>query len=796
MRNYLGLLPEPNFISPSNLAVSKGAYNYVYQESIVVPKWLNSARLDYNITSATSMFARFNYWYEDQRGNNVSAANTSWPWLPEHYNAITPSGVLSMTHIFTPTLTFQGSMGFSQFAENGPAVDDKDIQRLTRQQAGFTIPQLYSGTNPYNLVPAAVFGVSASANPNFNNRFPLEGVEDVFTWSGTLSLVLGHHTLKTGLNAEHWATMKGKNADYFAGSMNFTQDRNNPIDTGYAYSNALLGVLDSYVETSRRFPMYDFSTTVEWFVQDSWKLSRRLNIDWGVRWGWGPPWHSNQGIEAGFAPAQWNPKQAVKLIQPTLVGGKRVGLDPYTGAILPALTIGAVAPESPNPLNGIVDRETNPSYPAGLRTSGGIKAAPRVGFAWDPFGKGKTVIRSGGGVFYNFHEVGSGRPYGIGYATPPLQYNPTMYYTYLDQIQGAQGYNFPSAIVGFDPDRRIQKTYNFSFGIQQEVGYGTSLDVAYVGALGRHLIISQNLNSTPLGTNWLASSRDATNNGAVLPSQFLRPYLGYGNITYYNYGGNSNYHSLQTSVRRRYKKDLTYGAVWTWSKAMDYADTETASATTTVSSLIDPKVWNYGKAGFDRTHILRVYWNYNLPPASARANFRVVKWLFDNWQMSGIYTAQSGAPLGITYSYSPAQDITGSTDTGRVILTGSPVLPKSDCSILRAFNTAAISAPSPTLCSVGNPPFACWGNAPKDVFRGPGTNNFDVSLFKNVPFFEDRLRTQLRVESYNLFNHTQYTGVSTAASFNTAGQQTNGTFGQYTGARNGRNLQMALRVTF
>jgi hypothetical protein len=399
-------------------------------------------------------------------------------------------------------------------------------------------------------------------------------------------------------------------------------------------------------------------------------------------------------------------------------------------------------------------------------------------------------------MFYNFHEVGSGRPYGIGYATPPLQYNPTIYYSYLTQIQGAQGYNFPSAIVGFDPDRRIQKTYNYSFGIQQDIGFGTALDVAYVGALGRHLIISQNLNSTPLGTNWRASSRDATNAGAVLPSQFLRPYIGYGNITYYYYGGNSNYHSLQTSVRRRYKNNFTYGVIWTWSKAMDYADTETASATTAVSSLIDPKVWNYGKAGFDRTHIFRIYWNYNLPRASSLAHSPVVRALFDNWQLSGIYTAQSGAPLGIGYSYSPAQDITGSTDTGRVILTGNPVLPKDKRSILQAFDTSVVTAPSPAACSVANPPFSCWGNAAKEVFRGPGLNNMDMSLFKNMPLIEGRLRAQLRVESYNLFNHTQFTGVTTGATFSTAGAQTNGTFGQYSSARNGRNLQLALRLTF
>ena len=795
MTNYLNLLPLPNYTSAADLAVSKGAYNYIFQESLHVPKWLNSARLDYNFTDKTQFFARFNYWYEDQQGNAVSADNTTWGWLPQHYTAITPSGVISLTHIFNPSLVFQGTMGYSQFSEDGPPLTEADLTARERSTVGFTIPQLFPTVNQYNLVPAATFGVSDSANPTYTARFPLQGVENTYNWNGSLTKIAGAHTIKAGVQPEHWAAMKGQNASNFAGNMNFTQDANNPIDTGYAYSNALLGVLDQYTETTNRFPMYEFNTTVEWYLQDNWKVSHNLTIEAGLRWGWGTPWHSDQNEEAGFVPSTWNPAQVVKLIQPTLVSGKRMGLDPYTGAILPALTIGAVAPEAPNQLNGIVNRETDPSYPEGLRHTDGVKTAPRLGFAWDPFGKAKTVIRAGGGMFYDFHEVDN-FGYGFEFSTPPLQYNPVEYYTYLTQLPASQGYNFPSAIVGFDPNRHIQKTYNFSFGVQQEIGFGTTIDVAYVGALGRHLVEAENLNSEPLGADYQPANLDATNGNKVLPSQFFRPYLGYGNITYYFYGGNSSYHSLQATVRRRYKRNLTYGAIWTWSKAMDYGDTETSSSSTQISSLINPKVWNYGEAGYDHTQIFRVYWNYNLPRASSLVNGRMVRGMFDNWQLSGIYTAQSGAPTGVSYAYSPTVDITGSsTDTGRVIIVGDATLPKSQRSINEAFNTAAIAAPSPAMCTNANPPFLCWGNANKDVFRGPGINNFDMSLFKNMPFSE-RWHAQLRLEAYNVFNHTQFTTVNTSATFSAAGAQTNGTFGQYTAAANARNLQLALRITF
>ncbi len=148
MQNYVNLLPLPNYTSAADLAISKGAYNYIYQESIKAPKWLDSARLDYNHSANTSMFARFNYWYEDQqeRESNVSATNDTWPWLPEHYTTVTLTGVLSLTHIFSPTLVFQGNMGFSQFSEaNGPARSAKARSTSAPgREVGFTIPQLIS----------------------------------------------------------------------------------------------------------------------------------------------------------------------------------------------------------------------------------------------------------------------------------------------------------------------------------------------------------------------------------------------------------------------------------------------------------------------------------------------------------------------------------------------------------------------------------------------------------------------------------------------------------------------------
>jgi hypothetical protein len=794
-QNYLNLLPLPNF---TNTAISGGNYNYVYQESLNVPKRIETGRLDYNMSPRTTMYARFNYWWEDQAGAAVSAGNSAWGWFPDHYQCSTPSGVVSLTHILNPTTVVQATMGFQRFNEAGSPLSQAELDAKSRSATGVNIPQFHPEINPYNVVPAASFGGVTSTSSNsvsWASRFPLRGVENTFNWNGTVNKVLGSHTTKAGLYAERWRAMKGFNAGNFAGTMAFGSDSNNLQDTGYAYSNALLGILTSYTESTSRPPLYEYTTNLDWFAQDNWKVSRKLTLNYGVRFAWSQPWHSIQNLEAGFVPWLWDPNQVVKLIQPTMSGGKRMGLDPFTGQILPAVNIGAIAPESKNLYNGIVYRITNPGWPQGLRNTDGIKTSPRLGFAWDPFGNGKTVIRGGGGFFYSTHDRDNYQS-SIQY-TPPIQSNPIINYTTVQTFIGQAGYVSPSSIGGYDPGRHIQKTMNFSFGIQRDIGHGTVVDVAYVGALGRHLLERMNLNSTPLGTNYQPQNLDPTNSNKVLPSQYLRPYLGFADIYYYMFGANSSYHSLQATLRRRYKSNLTYNVIYTWSKAMDYADDDASGANQTVSSLVNPKIWNYGKAGFDRTHIFRFTWNYNLPRLSARVNNnRFVKSAFDGWQVSGIITLQSGAPMGITTSYSPSQDITGSTDSGRVLLVQNPLLSRDQRGFNQAFSTAAVAPVPYPACENAHPSILCWGNAPKDVFRGPGINNWDTSLFKNFAIRGERVRGQLRVEAYNIFNHTNFNGVDITARFDAAGQQTNTTFGHYSSAQFPRRLQMVLRFSF
>lgn len=215
---------------------------------------------------------------------------------------------------------------------------------------------------------------------------------------------------------------------------------------------------------------------------------------------------------------------------------------------------------------------------------------------------------------------------------------------------------------------------------------------------------------------------------------------------------------------------------------MDYTDAD-ESAVATYRPL---RVWNYGKAGFDQTHVFTVDYYWDLPNGSRIAPGAVSRFLLDRWQMSGVTAFVSGTPSGMTMSLVDGADLSGGGDGTRPLILGTAQLPFGDRTFARFFNPTVFGRPA-----VGDP-----GNAPKDVFRGPGVANWDMSLFKTFPVMKDQRYVQFRWELYNAFNHTQFAGVDNAARFDAAGHQVNARLGQVISTRSPRVMQFSLRFVF
>jgi len=769
----MNVFPLPNFFDRS---LSAGRYNYVFQTENITPLRTHTGKIDYNPNPRNTIAGTFTLSSDINEGSLglPGGGRANWAQMIQRTSRPGRIYVGRYTRVFNPTLINEFNAGFGQ----RPEIDntsDEELKRNQRETIGFRVPQFNNVTNPFGVVPNATFGgITQPANLLIQGRFPHVASHDTLSLTNNVTKSMREHTLKSGIYVDRiW---RGSyNPLPFNGTFDFSVSANNPLDTGHPYANALNGVFASYTETTARPYTRYRVTNLEWFLQDNWKVSRRLTLDFGLRFHWVPPFEIVDNTISSFFESRYDRARAPQLVRPANVGGRRVGVHPVTGAVLPVTAIGAFAEGVGDPLNGMVVRE-----PDLILKDRGIMFGPRVGFAWDPFGDGKTAVRGGFGLFYNREPAG----FLVNVLTQrPIADSPVVFFSTFQALQASGTFSFPQNIDAIDPVGKVPSVMNMSFAIQRNLGFSTVLDVAYVNSLGRNLQWRRNLNTIPFGTNFLRENADPASPNVPLPPNFLRPYTGYGNITHAEFASSSSYHSMQVSANRRFARGLQFGLAWTWSKAMDYNSGDGEA----VSNLVSRRVWNYGPSDFDRTHVVRLNWLYDIP--NLRVSTALVRAILHHWQLSGIYGFTSGTPTPISFSTTTAVDITGSpTDGARVVLTGDPNLPESQRTFSRNLRTEVVQLPA-----VGT-----IGQSTRFPIRGPRNQNWDLTIFKNFPIRET-LRFQLRWEMYNAFNSTQFSSIDTAARFDprAAGfPQVNGRFGEFTAAGTARVMQIALRLYY
>ena len=801
----LNFFPMPNFVGTGSQA---NIVNYFEGASATHPRRNDVLRVDTYITSKLSGYFR---WINDH--DDMIALYQGVQFSTDVGGSLGQAGIApidhpnpghgysgTLTYTFSPTLINEFTIGkswntWSYYSTDGEKSEARsllpNIPTLfpipTTNPSGASatngyysiLPQFSFGSPPSNSMSYTRSGTSAGNYENFNT---------IWTFLDNVSKVVGKHTFKTGVYLEHNVKIQPSTPAY-AGNFSFGPDSLNGVNnTGDGYANALLGYVDSYNQATARAVFNTVYWNAEFYVQDNWRVNKQLTLDYGIRFYHQTPQVDTNNTFSNFAPSMYTKAAAPRIYIPGTSGGKRVAIDPGTGTVAPVAYIGLYVPNSGNPADGfqLLGANGNPLDP--YHTSP-VAYAPRFGFAYDLTGDGKTAIRGGFGIFYN--RLDGNQVYSLS-GQPPYAYSATTSYTTFSQIASAGGNLVlsPSTYVMW-PGGNIpwDRAQNASLNIQHQFGHDLVVDVGYSGDWGYNQQLSYDINPIPIGTRapFNPANADATNGGKSLPDILLRTtYPGYNTINSYSHIGNSNYNALTVAAQRRLSHGLLFGAAYTWSRAMGLGSYNPV--------VPNNQSWNYGPQAFDRRQNFQFNYSYDFPNLGKRFNSKVLGVVVDHWTLSGITSIQTGAPFSPGFNINGTSiDYTGTPDvSARLNVVGNPFqnVPAGDY-----FNPAAFAPPA-LGTTVTTPVLGDLGGG-SGVMYLPRTTNFDATMSKFIPIFGERRGLEIQCQAYNLFNHTEYSGVNSTIQYTATGALQNAaSVGVFNSTFPARILAFSARVQF
>lgn len=689
-----------------------------------------------------------------------------------------------------------------------------------------------------NLPPLFSWGSLIGAAPP-NLQFPgwlnINKTQDV---AGNVTKIMGSHTLKAGayLNHSYKAQNIGTSAS-FQGNVNFGNDTTNILDSGFGYSNAALGIFTQYQQMSKFIEGDMVYNQIEGFVQDNWKVSSRLTLDYGLRLVNQGPQYDINGTASNFFVEQWKAANAPVLYTAgcnngasACSGNARNARNPLTGQIVSAagaantqVLIGTPVPGTGTTLNGIVAagkgiEKTNYVWPK-------VVFAPRFGFAYDVTGKSDWVIRGSAGLFYD-------RPDGNTVFSVPG--NPPAA-TASDLRNGnlaslGQGGLSPlpiPSLVTWQYHAQVPSSVQWSVGLQKQLPMGLVADVSYVGNHGYNRLGAlqngdlQNQNAVDLGTALLPKYQDPTlgtpsiPGGSAYTTNLLRPYAGLGVINQNTTSFHDTYHSMQVTLNRRFAHGVSFAAAYTYGISLKgntgliYRYTHNPDGTISVRS--DQGQYEALNETLDRRpHFLKV--NSTWEPAGFKTKGGFVRQLTKDWQLSGILTAASGTAYNLGYGYNSNGNnvnLTGSPDYGGRVVLGSGLGSGCSSDPFNQFKASAVTGPA--YGSVGL-------ESGRNYLRGCAIKNVDNAVVRRFRFwkFQESRRFEFRADIFNTLNAVILNARNGTATFNNptgmaiqnsqynsdgsiaSGRSLpkNAGFGAATGAANMRAIQLQLRVAF
>lgn len=729
-------IPVGDF-DPAALAVTKdlpsvtGDGQIVYASPTDQNFWQILARGDHTFNQHDRAYAHY---YDDTFTQAGVLDTSNLVKYADQSNIHFQSAVINETHIFDANLLNNLVVGYErEISIRGPLSGAPD-------PASFGV-KIWQPTQPsiQDINVSGFFSIGANPQATFQRNN--------YTLTDNVHWVRGRHNVAFGVNVE-LAKNDVNSLNEETGKFYF-----NSTGSNYALASFLLGYMDKFQQGSGQVSN-DRDQFVGLYGQDSWQFSQNLTLNYGLRWEPFIPWH-----EIGHRLMQFNPA--------AFASGRTSTV--YTNA--PA---GLLFPGD----KGVPEQGVRNSYSSFM---------PRVGFAWNPFGNGKTAIRGGGGVFFQTRQDANSNqkssqttPYSLNvdysypngpFSNPYLGINNP--FPAPSRIPSDIAFPSPVLVYTYNPSEtfHVPVTYAWNLTVEQQLTSNLLLRASYVGSHSGHLFVAPDLNPATYIP------------GSKLSADQRRHLLGYSDITETAMVGNDTYNAFQATLQQRVTNGLSFMANYTLSgSSSDMPLSDEITDQDTGQSYVYPiyrpnyKALDIGPPDFQRTSVFSGSYVWHLPKLTA-GNL-IARGVLDGWQTAGIFQIESGQPITVTAGKDVSQTNLGN-DRGQY--NGGSVYGAGACSV----GSNCKNYLNPTVFAL--PATGQFGNVKKGAFRGPGYFDWDGSLIRNIRLRE-RAHLQFRAEYFNLINHTNFDNPVTSVS--------SGDFGGITSASDPRIAQLSLKLMF